>query len=96
MEVRLSEDLAKGHIGVQEVLHTPDALAGIRGPGWELFRQGANVGPVAVSGELCDARCGLAEVFEFGTGEGIGNADVAFAGEGCAELFRGWQYCHVA
>ena len=55
-KVEFGELLATGHVGVEEVLHAPDAAVGggggRGGPGGELFGDGADVRPFAGAGEV--------------------------------------------
>lgn len=69
-EVQLREELVARHVGLHHVLHTPDALLGVKLPGRELLAYCADVRPVAGAGELLDLETGFAE-----SGELLGSDD---------------------
>ena len=72
------------------MLYAPDAIGdGVRsGPGRELFANGADIGPLAVAGEICGGFGGGAQSGELGWGEDGLDDDEAVALEAGEVL--GW------
>lgn len=71
-EVQFREELVAGHVGLHHVLHTPDALLGIKLPGRELLAYCADVRPVTGAGELLNLETGFAEGGELlGSDDGL-------------------------
>ena len=71
---------------MQKVLYTPDPVRGVRRPGRELFRQSADVRPLAGAGKGRNLLAGGAESGKGGQRKERGNDNVAVVVEKVQEL----------